>query len=58
MVRELSQEELLDKIEEAAAKCEREIHGCGRCALAALTQYFELGDEASVDLMLRAALPL
>jgi C_GCAxxG_C_C family probable redox protein len=58
MVRESSQEELLDKIEEAAAKCEREVHGCGRCALSALTQYFELGDEASVDLMLKAVLPL
>jgi C_GCAxxG_C_C family probable redox protein len=58
MVRELSQEELLDKIEEAAAKCEREVHGCGRCVLAALMQYLELGDEASVDLILRAALPL
>jgi len=58
MAKELSKEELLDSIEEAAAKCEREVHGCGRCSLAALTQYFHLGDEASVDLLLKAVLPL
>jgi C_GCAxxG_C_C family probable redox protein len=58
MAMELSKEELLDNIEEAAAKCEREVHGCGRCTLAALTQYFDLGDEASVDLLLKAVLPL
>jgi C_GCAxxG_C_C family probable redox protein len=55
---ELSKEELLEKIEQAAVKCEREVHGCGRCTLAALTQYFDLGDEASVDLLLKAVLPL
>jgi len=58
MAQELSKEEFLDKIEEAAVKCEREVHGCGRCTLAALTQYFDLGDEASVDLLLKAVLPL
>lgn len=58
MAQELSREEFLDKIEEAAVKCEREVHGCGRCSLAALTQYLDLGDEASVDLLLKAVLPL
>ena len=58
MAKELSQEELLGKIEEAASRCEREVHGCGRCTLAALTEYFELGDKASVDLLLKAVLPL
>ena len=58
MAKKLSKEELLDKIEEAAVKCEREVHGCGRCTLVALTQYFDLGDEASVDLLLKAVLPL
>lgn len=58
MPKELSKEEFLDKIEEAATKCEREVHGCGRCALAPLMQYFELGDESSADLLLKAALPL
>ena len=58
MANELSKAELLDKIEEAASKCEKEVHGCGRCALAPLMQYFELGDESSTDLLLKAALPL
>jgi C_GCAxxG_C_C family probable redox protein len=58
MEKGLSKKELLDKIEEEAAKCERETHGCGRCTLAALMKYFELGDEKSIDLILKAALPL
>ena len=58
MSKELAKEELLDKVEEAASKCERELHGCGRCALASLMQYFELGDKSSADLMLKAILPL
>jgi len=58
MSKELAKEELLDKVEEAASKCERELHGCGRCALSALMQYFELGDKTSTDLVLKAVLPL
>lgn len=58
MSKELTREEFLDKVEETASKCEREIHGCGRCALAALMQCFELGDKASADLILKAILPL
>lgn len=58
MSKELAKEELLDKVEEAASKCERELHGCGRCALSALMQYFELGDKTSADLVLKAVLPL
>jgi len=58
MSKELAREELLDKVEETASKCERELHGCGRCALAALMQCLELGDKASADLILKAILPL
>jgi len=58
MSKQLAKDELLDKIEEAASKCEREVHGCGRCALATLMQYFELGDESSVDLISKGILPL
>ncbi len=58
MSKELARKELLDKVEEAASKCERELHGCGRCALAALMQHFELGDRTSTDLVLKAILPL
>ena len=58
MAKGLPKEELLDKIEQAASKCEREVHGCGRCTLAALMEYFELGDKASGDLLLKAVLPL
>jgi C_GCAxxG_C_C family probable redox protein len=58
MSKELAREELLDKVEETASKCERELHGCGRCALAALMQHFELGDRTSTDLVLKAILPL
>lgn len=58
MSKELAKEELLDKVEEAAQKCERELHGCGRCALSALMQHLELGDKSSADLILKAILPL
>lgn len=58
MSKEPAREELLDKVEETASKCERELHGCGRCALAALMQCFELGDKTSADLILKAILPL
>lgn len=58
MVKELSRGELLDEIERAAAKLELEIHGCGRCTLSTLIQYFELADGPSADLILKATLPL
>ena len=48
----------IDKIEQAASKCEREVHGCGRCTLAALIENFELADKSSADLMLKGILPL
>ena len=58
MAKELPKGEFLNKIVEAASKCEREVHGCGRCTLSALMEYFELGDKASADLILKAVLPL
>jgi len=58
MREDLSKEELLDKIEQEATKCEREVHGCGRCVLAALMDQFALGDKASADLIQKAVLPL
>jgi hypothetical protein len=58
MQKKLSKEEFLDKIEEAAAKCERETHGCARCTLTPLMKYFELGDEASRDFLLKGVIPL
>jgi hypothetical protein len=51
-------QELLDKVEKDADKCEREVHGCGRCTLAPLMKNLELGDESSIDLCLKAILPL
>jgi C_GCAxxG_C_C family probable redox protein len=58
MARDVSNEELLTTIEQEAAKREREVHGCGRCVLAALMDQFELGDTASADLIQKAMLPL
>ena len=57
MVKELSEEELLDQIEEAAAECEREIHGCARCCLLVLMRYFELADELTIELFQKAVIP-
>jgi len=51
-------QEFLNKIEQEASRCEKEVHGCGRCVLAALMDQFELGDKASVDLIQKAVLPL
>lgn len=58
MPKEQSREELLDQIEEAAAKCEKEVHGCGRCALSTLMQHLELADKPTIDLFQKAILPL
>ena len=58
MARDVSNEEFLNKIEGEAAKREKEVHGCGRCVLAALMDQFELGDKASADLIQKAMLPL
>lgn len=58
MSSQLSREELLRKVEEDAARCERELHGCGRCTLSALMKHLDLGDQASADLALKAVLPL
>jgi len=58
MVERLKKTELLDKVEQMASKCEREVHGCGRCALAPLIKHFELADESCGDLMLKGILPL
>ena len=58
MARELSNKDLLDKVEQDAVKCEREAHGCGRCVLAALMDHLKLGDKASADLIQKAVLPL
>lgn len=57
-MKELSKEELLEKIEDAAFNNEREIHGCGRCTLGPLMEYLQLGDKSTTDLFLKAALPL
>ena len=55
---ELSKQELLEKIEKAAYQNEMEIHGCGRCTLASLVKYLELGDDSSGLLLSKAILPL
>ena len=57
-MKEVAREELLDKVEQSAAEFERELHGCGRCALAALMQHFELADESAKEYILKALLPL
>ena len=46
MAGELSREELLDKIEQAAHDYEKEYHGCSRCAFRALQENLDLGDDA------------
>jgi len=53
-----SREEFLDKVEKSASKCEREVHGCGRCALSALMEHFDLGDQAGKELALMGILPM
>jgi C_GCAxxG_C_C family probable redox protein len=58
MAGELSREEFLNSVQKSAAACEREVHGCGRCALKSLIEHFGLGDDTSKDLMLKAILPL
>jgi C_GCAxxG_C_C family probable redox protein len=58
IVKEISKNELLDKLEQSAEQFERELHGCGRCALAALIQHFELTDESAKEFILKALLPL
>lgn len=58
MAKELSKEELLDKIEETASKYEKEIGFVGRCVLKTLMEYFDLGDKSSKDLCLKSIMPL
>ncbi len=47
-------EELLNKIEEAAHRYEKEFHGCSRCVFKALQDHLDLGDGAT----LQASTPL
>jgi len=54
MAEELSREELLNKIEQAAHDYEKEYHGCSRCAFRALQENLNLGD----DSVFLAATPL
>lgn len=58
MLQSQSKEEILDKVEQTAYKSEMELHGCGRCCLAALMEHLELGDKVSADACLKAILPL
>ena len=58
MTKELTREQLLDQIEEAATKCEREVHGCGRCCLSTLMRYFNMADKPTIDLFQKAVLAL
>ena len=53
MVRGLSKEELLDKIEKVAQSYESNYHGCSRCVLLALQEHLDLGD----DLTFQASTP-
>ena len=57
-MKEVPKEEFLSEVEETAAKCEREVHGCGRCTLAALMEHFKLADRSSADSLLKGMLPL
>lgn len=54
MNKELSKEELLDRIEQTAHNYERDHHGCSRSALRALQEHLKLGDAST----LKAATPL
>ena len=58
MTDDLQKATVLDEVEELGAKLEGEIHGCGRCALAALMEKFELVESENRDLILKAILPL
>jgi C_GCAxxG_C_C family probable redox protein len=49
-----SREELLNQVEGAAHRYEKEFHGCSRCVLKALQDHFHLGDGAT----LQASTPL
>lgn len=51
-------QELLDRVERDAARYESELHGCGRCALLSVARNLELADDACIDALLRAAMPL
>ena len=54
MPEETFTEELLNKIEEAAHRYEKEFHGCSRCVFKALQDHLDLGDGAT----LQASTPL
>ncbi|MFC1992930.1 C-GCAxxG-C-C family protein [Chloroflexota bacterium] len=58
MVEQLDREELLKQIESVAWECERDVHGCGRCALRTLMQYLNLGDKDDIDMFQKAILAL
>jgi C_GCAxxG_C_C family probable redox protein len=59
MKKENNEKKLLKKIDEEGQRLERELHGCGRCSLAALLKYLHMvDDEKSRGLLLSAVVPL
>ena len=45
MVKEISKEKLLDRIEQAAHDYEARYHGCSQCVLKALQEHLKIGNE-------------
>jgi C_GCAxxG_C_C family probable redox protein len=58
MVAESNNKELLDRVEEDGAKCEKEMHACARCALLAVARNLKLAEDDCIDAALRTAIPL
>lgn len=53
-----SREQLLEQVEKDAAQLQRELHACARCTLYAVGRNLRLADDASLEIALKAAIPL
>ncbi len=49
---------LLDRVEEDAARLQRELHACARCALLAVGRNLQLADDTCLEVALKTAIPL
>ena len=58
MVAESNNKELLDRVEQDAATCEKEMHACARCALLAIARNLKLAEDECIDAALRTSIPL
>ena len=58
MVAEPTNKELLDRVEQDGATCEKEMHACARCTLLAVARNLKLAEDDCIDAALRTAIPL